>query len=248
VIALARTQSEFIDALFAAPGAALSPGLEIYRRNVLSNLAGALAAAFPVVRRLVGDAFFEEAAACFARASPSRSGDLHEYGGAFDAFLEGYAPARVLAYLPDVARLEWACHESQYAVDAPPLDFVTLGGVAPDRLGELRFTLHPAARLLRSAHPVVAIWDANQPERDGTPRRVAGPDCVVVQRAHRSVRVERVDAGEWELLAALADGASLEQASAALAPDEAERVLATSLARFVREGVICGFTLPAARR
>ena len=242
---LARTQAEFLDAIFAARGAASSPGLEVYRRTVRANLTGALATAYPVVRRLVGDGFFDEAAGRYLRANPSRSGDLHEYGESLATFLEVYEPARMLAYLPDVARLEWACHESHHAADAAPFDLAALGRVGAEALGEMRFTLHPAARLLRSIHPVAAIWEANQPQCDGTPDRIAGADHVVVRRANLAVRVECVEPAEWALLAGLAAGASLEAASAALAPGDAERILGTGLARFVQDGVICGFTLPA---
>lgn len=242
---LARTQAEFLEAVLDPRGAALSPGLEVYRRTVRANLGGALAAAYPVVLRLVGDAFFAEAAQRYVRANPSRSGDLHDYGATFGAFLEVYEPARKLAYLPDVARLEWACHESHHAADAQPFEFAALARVATQSLGEVRFQLHPAARLLRSFHPVAAIWEANQPPRDGTPDRLDGPDHVLVRRVELQVRVERIDAADWTLLAGFAAGAGLAAASAALAPGDAQRILAASLARFVRDGVICGFTLPA---
>ena len=240
---LARTQAEFLDAICGTGTS--TPGLDVYRRNHIASLVGAVAAAYPVVRRLVGEAFFDEAAARHARANPSRSGDLHEYGASFAAFLEVYEPARGLAYLPDVARLEWACHECHHGAWAEPFDMAALGRIGADALGELRFTLHPAARLLRSFHPVAAIWEANQLARDGTPDRLRGPDHVVVRREGLAVRVERLDAAEWALLAAFAAGASLEAASASLAPGDAERILAASLARYVRDGVISGFTLRA---
>jgi len=242
---LAREQAAFLDAILDARGGVLSPGLEVYRRNVRANLVGALAAAHPVVRRLVGEAFFDEAARRYVLANASRSGDLHEYGGAFASFLEVYEPARKLAYLADIARLEWACHESYHAADALPFDLAALAQVAPESLGEVRFRLHPAARLMRSAHPIAAIWEANQPPADGTPARIEGPDHVLVRREGLAVRVQRVDAAEWTLLAAFAAGAGLEAASAALAPGDGERILAASLARFVRDQVLCGFTLPA---
>ena len=242
---LARTQAEFLEAILDARGAAPSQGIEVYRRNVRANLGGALAAAYPVVRRLVGDAFFDEAALRYARSNPSRSADLHDYGGSFGAFLEVYEPARKLAYLPDVARLEWACHESHHAAGAPAFDLAALRQITAEELGEVRFHLHPATRLTRSFHPIAAIWEANQPPRDGTPDRIEGPDHVVVRREKLVVRVERVDAAEWTLLAGFAAGASLDAASAALAPGDVERILAASLARFVRDGVVCGFTLPA---
>ena len=242
---LALIQAHFLDAVLEARGAASSPGIEIYRRTVLANLGGALAAAYPVIRRLVGAAFFDEAAARYVRANPSRSGDLHEYGASFAAFLEVYDPARTLAYLPDVARLEWACHESHHAADAAPFDFAALRGVPAEALGEVRFALHPAAQLLRSSHPIGAIWEANQPQCDGTPRRMEGPDHVVVRRVDFAVQVERVAPSEWTLLAGFAGGASLAAVSAALARGDAERILTGSLARFVRDGVICGFTRAA---
>ena len=242
---LAREQAAFLDALLDPRGGVLSPGLEVYRRNVRANLAGSLVAAYPVVRRLVGEAFFDEAALRYVRANTSRSGDLHEYGGAFASFLEVYEPARGLAYLADVARLEWACHESHYAADAEPFDLAGLARVTPGSLGEVRFHLHPAARLMRSAHPIAAIWEANQPHRDGTSARSDGPDHVVVRREGLVVRVESVEAAEWALLAAFAAGAGLEAASASLALGEAQRILSASLARFVRDHVLCGFTVPA---
>ena len=143
--------------------------MEIYRGNVLANRRGTLRATYPVVCRLVGDAFFDEAAARYAGHAPSRSGDLHEYGDAFANFLEGYAHARSLPYLADVARLEWACHECYHAADAGAFDFAALARVPAERHAGLRFLLHPSTRLLRSSHPVAAIMEANQPDRDGTP-------------------------------------------------------------------------------
>jgi hypothetical protein len=242
---LARTQAEFLDAVLDPRGGALAPGLEVYRRTVRANLGGALAAAYPVVKRLVGDAFFDEAAQRYVRANPSRSGDLHDYGATFGAFLEVYEPAGKLAYLPDVARLEWACHESHHAADALPFNFKALAAVAAQSFGEVRFRLHPAVRLLRSFHPVAAIWEANQPPRDGTPDRLDGPDHVLVRREFLAVRVECIDAAEWTLLAGFAGGAGLAAASEPLAPGDAERILAASIARFVRDGIVCGFSLPA---
>ncbi len=86
-------QGEFLESLLRDDEA--PPRVAIYRRNVLAALSGALEAAYPVTLRLVGAAFFLEAARTFARATPSTSGDLHAYGGEFPEFLSGYSPARV---------------------------------------------------------------------------------------------------------------------------------------------------------
>jgi len=80
--ALAALQRDFVARLFAAD-APQDPRARLYRDNALATLSGALAATYPVVRRLVGDAFFGEAARRHALAVPSRSGDLNAYGGTF---------------------------------------------------------------------------------------------------------------------------------------------------------------------
>jgi len=239
--ALAATQGEFIDALYSESPCA--PGVAVYRRNMLANLGGALAATFPVVERLVGGAFFREAARRYVLAHPSRSGDLNEYGEGFAGFLESYPHARSLAYLPDVARLEWACHECYQAADGGALDLAALAAVAAEAYPRIRFSLHPAVRLVRSDHPVEAIWSANQGGRDGTPDRDAGADFALVRREQGSVRVRAIEEAEWRFLESLGAGATLEQASASIGEEFAARFLAEGLARLVRDGVIAGFAV-----
>jgi len=239
--ALATTQREFIDALYSQTPC--DAGVEVYRRNMLANLGGALATTFPVVKRLVGDAFFAEAARQFVPGHPSRSGDLNDYGEAFPAFLERYPHAQSLPYLADVARLEWACHESYLSADAAAFDLAALAAVAPDSYPRIRFALHPAVRLVRSRYPVAAIWNANLPGLDGTPDRVEGSDSVLVKRDGATIRVDAIDAAQWDFLAALVRGATLEEASAAAGEDFAERLLATGLARLVADGIVTGFSI-----
>jgi hypothetical protein len=243
VSTLAALQREFMAALFAQPAPGLR-GIEVYRRNVLANLHGALALSHPVTRRLVGDAFFREASDVFAREFPSTSGDLNAFGDRFAQFIAAYPHARQLPYLADVARLEWACHESYGAADSPRFEFDALARVPPPLLGAIRFVLAPSVRLLRSAHPIAAIWEANQPGRDGLPLRTQGPDCVVVHRDAAAVRVAVLPRVEWELLERIAEGASLEEALAGIGDDE-PGVLPAALARFVAEGIVSGFKRPA---
>jgi hypothetical protein len=191
----------------------------------------------------VGPDFFDEAARRYALAVPSASGDLNEYGAGFGDFLERYPHASSLAYLGDVAHLEWALHESHRAAEAPVCDFAALAAVAPERQGAIRFHLHPAVRLLTSPHPIVAIWEANQPGRDGTPARMEGPDHVLVRRIGLTASPVALDAREWTFLRSVRRGASLDEAGTALDDDSGE-VLAAALARLAAEGVACGFELP----
>ncbi|HUJ01110.1 MAG TPA: DNA-binding domain-containing protein, partial [Usitatibacter sp.] len=148
--AFARAVEEGGDALaLRIRGAGSTPAARIafYRASVRSQRHGALAATYAVVRRLVGDDFFREMARRYAAAHPSRSGDLRLFGDRFGDFLEQDRDARALACLGDVARLEWARHESFHAAEAPGLDAAALAAVAPERQGEVRLLLHPSVRL-----------------------------------------------------------------------------------------------------
>lgn len=240
-MSLPAQQRAFIASIFGGTEPA-ARGIATYRAAVAANLAAALEATYPVVRRLVGVPFFAEAARRFALAEPSTSGDLAEFGAGFASFLAAYPPAASLGYLGDVARLEWACHECARASAAPGFDFEALSRVPPGRYGELRITLHPSVRLIRSTHPIAAIHEANAPDRDGTPARTLGADHVVVRLGDEGPVVEAVPAHEWHFLERLARGDSLGAASAALPPGDAAAFLEPALARYVACAIICGFT------
>ncbi len=183
----------------------------VYRNNVLGNYRKVLSATFPVVRRLVGGAFFDAAADHFVRGHPSTRGDVNRYGGDFAVFLTGYSPARELVYLADVARLEWAVDQANIAADAPPFDVMALAGVAADALAGLRFRVHPAARLIASSFPILRIWQVNQLDASGDEQvdLGAGGDTLLVSRATSGVTIERIDRGDHAFLAALAANATL---------------------------------------
>ena len=249
--ALAKLQADFLDAVVDAANAGRAPALRsgrigsaerlaVYRHNLHSNWRGALADTHPVVERLVGPAFFGEAARRYALAHPSASGDLNRFGAGFAAFLGAYEHARDLPYLADVARLEWAWHECFHAADAPALDLAALASVPPERHGEIRFALHPALRLVESAHPILAIWEANQPGRDGTPDRLEGADRVLVHRPQLDVEVTRLDPQAFAFLGAIDAGLSFEAAAERAAFDDPACLLG-ALQRFAGSRAIVGF-------
>ena len=241
--ALALLQRDFMRALLddAQPAA---PGIEVYRESVRATHAAALAATYPVVRRLVGDAFFAEAARRHAATHASMSGDLNEYGAGFAAFLARYAPAASLAYLADVAALEWACQECALATESAAFDFSALANIAPGDHGALRFTLHPAVRLVASAHPIVSIHAANAPDRDGTLEGDGAAERALVWRDEGMPCVHSCTESEWRLLQGFARDESLEEAGARIPAG----LVAQALARWVARGVIGGFTAPPCAR
>ena len=222
--------------------------IAIYRNNVFSNYRKALAATFPVVQALVGRAFFGTAVEAFVRAHPSTRGDVNRYGGDLPRFLAAYAPARDLPYLADVARLEWAIDQAAIAADAAALDLDALAAVPEDALPELRFRLHPSARLLRSAHPILSIWHAHQPgHEDDRVDLGAGGDALLIVRGGDGIGVRRLAPANHAFLRGLAADLVLADAlERALAVDAAFD-LREALGSYVAERVIVGFRPPRTR-
>lgn len=201
---LAELQRAFIRELFG-DGERLRP----YRETTLGALAGALAAIHPVCERLVGAEPFRALARRCARERPSRSPDLNDYGELAD-FIAGFAPARALPYLADVARLEWALHRARHAALAPPLEATALGERS-------RVPLASGTSLLASPYPIDRIWDTNQPgfEGDTEVRLDSGAVRLVIAREPEGARFSRLDAAELALLEGLARGLSLDRAAEA---------------------------------
>lgn len=182
--------------------------MEIYRNNVFGCLGKTLAAAYPVILRLVGESFFKMAATEFIYQCPSTSGDLHRFGREFAGFLNGFPVAAELTYLPDIARLEWLCHEVFYEADHDSLDINSLARVPARRYNDLRFKLHPATRLLASSFPVHKIWEVNQPDYCGDQmvNLDMGGIRLLVKRDRHRVELQTLTGELWTFLQGLAAG------------------------------------------
>lgn len=141
-------------------------GLLVHRDNVLGGLTDALATQYPVVRAVVGDAFFAAMAREFLRISPPNSPLMIGYGSTFAAFLATFPPVQSLPYLPDLARLEYAMQEAYHAADCVPASLDALAAYDTEALSRLTLRFHPSLRLIASDHPVDLIWRFNQSEAE----------------------------------------------------------------------------------
>lgn len=164
----AERQAAVLQALWSdgAPGwheqaERLAQGLSAYRGNAAATAERALASAYPTVQALLGD----EALAVLARQlwqhHPPRVGDLACWGQDLPSWLAALPEVRDWPYLPDCARLDWARHTAELALDTAfePESLALLGQADPALL-----TLHlrPGLSVLDSDWPVVAIWAAHQ--------------------------------------------------------------------------------------
>ncbi|HET9645758.1 MAG TPA: DNA-binding domain-containing protein [Burkholderiaceae bacterium] len=192
--------------------------LDVYRNNFYENLGSALAAVYPTVAELVGDEFFCFMARRYVRAHPPRTGNLHDFGGDLAVFLEHFEPAAELPYLGDVARLEWAWHCVFHTEAAAPIDaqraLEVMASMPQEAQARARFRWQPSAALVKSAYPVVTLWEWHQrPEEErGVFDMNGAAEAALVRQSAGEVWVHRLTPAEHAVLAGLQRGDTLEAA------------------------------------
>ncbi len=232
----------------SCPRYPVATALDIYRNNYRGNLQDTLSAAYPVIEQLVGQDFFRWMAREYIAQHPSNSGNLHLYGAQMASFIAAFVPAQGLAYLPDMAALEWACHRAYYAPDAATLDISALAQVSPQQYSGLILTLHPACHLLHSRYPVAAIWHAHQPHTqisatasDFHINLDSGACNVLVSRGADSVCVDELPQADYDWLLRLQAGSTLGAATSATLQRFADFDLRPALLNVASHGVLAGF-------
>jgi len=227
-------------ALFRGAGGGSTSRIAVYRGNVHANRTKALASAYPVVRKIVGDEFFDATAREFSRAFASTSGDLNRYGERFAEFLERFPHVADLPYLPDVARLEWFVHRAHFAADPAPFDPSPLARLAPEDLSALRVKLAPACALLESAWPLARIWEIHQDDYHGAFAVDMHESArVLVHRPRWRALVQSLEPGDFAFLSSVLQGGTLGDALAA-GDRHADFHPSTVLARWIEARVIAG--------
>lgn len=187
----------------------------VYRNNVVAGLVGALAASWPVTRRIVGEAFFAAMARSYARLEPPRSPVMLAYGQTFPAWIETFEAAACLPWLADVARLECAWVQAYHAAEASSADVTELGRIDPARVGRMVFALHPSVRVVRSAFPVVELWRMHVEDSVPVPIDMSqGGQNALIMRPAADVEVRCVTLGSARFIESAMAGKPVAEAAA----------------------------------
>ena len=224
----------------AADGIAAEHRLAIYRNHYRITLEEALATTFPVVRQLVGSGFFAAAAHRFIAAMPPTAPCLFEYGAGFSGTLAGLPELRRFAFVPDVARLEWAFNVAYHAADHRPLTAADFADIAPEDYPRLRLALAPSAVLFASPYPALEIWQAHREGKvEAASIAVSGEPCrLLLLRQDDEVAWRELDAAEFAFLAALRRGLPLDLAHQLAMRHDTVFELASALGWLLAEGLL----------
>lgn len=210
MLSLAAQQNALLQTLFAQPGTerpentihfiapkstntsaiglniAKNRGLQVYQANAEVLALRSLQASYPVVNQLIGDDAFALLARDLWHQAPPTRGDVARWGGGLAARIGSIPQLAEEAYLPDVARIEWALHQAATAADASA-DLTSLALLTQHDPDALTLQLAPGSAVLHSAHPAVSILTAHlyaSPTFDeiGLKLRAQTPEAAIVWR------------------------------------------------------------------
>lgn len=224
---LAAFQADFLERI-TAPDA--TGALRVFHDTWFHGLLEGLTDVYPATRHALGDEAFKAFARDYVRSHPLTSGDQTSYGAAFPAFFETHPQAGALAWLGDLARLEWAEHQAHHAADARACDFDDL--LDP----QARLALHPSVSPVTLSHNAEALRGAEP----FTLQAVASRWLVGRDRDDDVVRL-RLAPEDGDFLDRLVAQGALIAALEASAPDALPR-LQTLLARLVQAGFLISLT------
>jgi len=233
---LAELQRDFARAVrgdaLAVPRLGIDPGalnaerrVAVYRNHHRISLAGALAANFPTVVKVIGEDAFQALALSFLAIDPPREPSLAAYGAGFPAFVESDPRSQNLVYLGDVARLDWALNVAARADDLPGFSAACLAKVDPEQLGLLRLKPHPSLTLLSSLYPLLRIRDVAAGLEEGASLNDGGVDLMIWRKAG-AVTCMTLDRPAALFLRALANGQTLAEAAEGLSAERLPELLA----------------------
>jgi hypothetical protein len=209
--------------------------LEIYNRQYWFRVRNCFYEDYPGLRAILGDKKFGRLADAYLAKFPSQSYTLRNLGSRLVKFIEA-EPRWVLSHKQlalDLARLEWAHTEAFDNEAKPPLKLDDLAGMDA---AKIRLQLQPHLTLLKLGNEIddflielkknsgLRSEASNAMEQNhkhpknklarGLKRKT---NFLAVHRYQDSVYYKQLEPGQFRLLAALQNGATLEKACAKLA-------------------------------
>jgi hypothetical protein len=230
----------------AIANADLRAGVDFRYAGISAFLVRALAARYPVVRRLIGDDSFLDVARRFVAKQPPRLPIVQHFGETFPHYLRSLGEAASFGYVADIAELEAARARAYHSADAPSLDARALSFLSMARFNECGLILHPSVALVASRFPIVTIWRANQMDAGPGILDRWRPEAALIVRPFLDVDVLLLPAGGHVFTSALLSGWTIGAAAALARDDDPEFDLDASLTMLGKANVVVSFHRRAA--
>lgn len=232
-----------IEPLVAGDPRDVGSRLAVYEHAFRARLTEALAASYPVLRKLLGNEAFEAAASACIASEPPTQASIRWYGA--------HLHRQLGAKHEELARWEWLLAEVFDAADDTAMTAADLAAVAAADWPALRLRLHRTVRFFESKTNAVACWKAASEGAPAPAPVSAAPMSWVVWRRDLTVLFRSTPPDEARALADLARGATFAALCEGLADGPAQGrdtpVRAASLLQeWIGQGLIgqCAFYPP----
>lgn len=221
ILAPAEPATQELEELLVPPAAgALTERLALHRGGYPARIEAALVDTYPAIAHLIGAGALHGLAHRYVRsldAAPWHPTNLNDVGGAFATYLARDLLTADLPFLPDLAALEWAIAAAFHARDETPFAAAELAGWGLEDFGGARLRFQPSLALVRSAWPIVDLWEAREtPIEEIDIALVDRPQMALVQRCGLRVACRVVEPLEAECVEGLRRGLRLGEVAASL--------------------------------
>lgn len=198
-------------------GARRSLGMSRRQRHAKNPSAAvdALAANFPIVAAILGQAPFYELACEFVAAVPRDGPVLAAYGHVFPEWIVGRDIGRVLPYLSAVASIDRLWLASARAPADTTVAPAIIAGPTAEQWSSSRAKLHAATRFGWFAVPAPSIWLAHFAPRRAEVTTEWKAEGLLLSRPADTIRARRIGPAEHRILSGLRIGETIGAASAA---------------------------------
>jgi len=225
-----------LPSVVGTPLASNADRIGIYASGYFWRLFEALAADFPSVKQAMGPEAFQGLVAEYLVKHPSGSPNLADLGSALPGFVHEHRRRYELAFLPDLASLEWSVH---LALLSPRARFSGFPTEESD-WGSVRLRLDPTVRLLTTEWAVAPLWRSIRARKPGSvpPRHCR--QWLLVYRDEIWVRVRALARHQWSALLRLQQGCPLEWVCEQLGDDASPNVSSDRIGDWFRDWMARG--------
>tara|TARA_R110002110_G_scaffold65206_1_gene179859 strand:- start:7056 stop:7844 length:789 start_codon:yes stop_codon:yes gene_type:complete len=222
--------------------------INIYRQSILGNVISILKDAYPVCFKLVGEQYFTALCQRFIMSHQNHHPDMSQYGSLFAAFLATFEPVQQqLPYLPDMARLEWACCQALDSAEYQPINLFALEQVPESQQTNLIFQLPVGSTLFDSCYPILSIWQQNQADSLGEENvNLDFPgDKLIIFRQDWTLLIHPLSEMSHNMLEMIAEGKSFGEVSEKLLQKYKKINIPETFRECVKNGWLVGFQVAA---
>jgi len=219
-----------------------------YRDSVVSGITEALAISYPVVKKLVGEQFFNHLCYLYLVQHPSTSPDLNDYGEQFSNFIDTLSNTQSVPYLSDVAKLEWAWQKIINGSNSQTNNLQQLSNLTERQSENIHFQLAAHSTLIHSPYPIHEIWQMNQLDTQQTDSsniiNINNNDVnLLLWRNNFDMNITPIELKHWVFLSLINRDIAFSEVCVEYSQLYSQHDITTLLTHSIQSGWITSFTI-----